>query len=111
LFLIVKGTYQLAISAKYHGVPFIVAAPTTSIDLSLKSGDEIEIEERNGAEVRFIRGLNQKTAVIETVQIAAEINCWNPAFDVAPASLISAIATEREVVVKKEGADVFVLVE
>ena len=109
------GTYQLAISAKYHGIPFIVAAPTTSIDLSLKNGDDIKIEERDRDEMRLFKGpvfdetvrkLNpDSTAVIEIP--AHGTDCWNPSFDVTPASLITAIVTETRVFEKKAGKDVF----
>ena len=51
------GTYQLALAAKYHKVPFYVAAPSTSIDMTLGSGDEIEIEERPSSEMMFINGV------------------------------------------------------
>lgn len=80
------GTYQLAVAAQYHQVRFYVAAPGTSIDLSLASGKEIKIEERPAEELKSIRG----------VQIAPEaIECWNPAFDVTPAALITGIITEH----------------
>ena len=105
------GTYQLAIAAKYHGVPFIVAAPTTSIDLSTATGSQIVIEERSPHEVTFIRGLisDDEANVKETqyklstctVEIAARgIKVWNPAFDVTPYSLISAIVTEKGTILK-----------
>jgi methylthioribose-1-phosphate isomerase len=95
------GTYQLAISAAYHNVMFIVAAPLTSIDLNTPDGDSIEIEERAGVEVTSIKGKTD-AGVMETVHIAAPgINVWNPAFDVVPASLITAIATERGMVLKR----------
>ncbi|XP_053997294.1 methylthioribose-1-phosphate isomerase isoform X1 [Hylaeus anthracinus] len=79
------GTYQIAIVAKYHNVPFYVAAPRTSIDFSIPSGDHIIIEERPEREMTHIN--NQRVA-------AAGIQCWNPAFDVTPASLIKGIITE-----------------
>ncbi|KAI8622765.1 hypothetical protein BC830DRAFT_1249492 [Chytriomyces sp. MP71] len=108
------GTYQLAIVAKYHNVPFIVAAPSTSIDLKLNSGDEIPIEQRPGNEVVQIRGElldgeHDKNEVVTTsVHIAAKgIEVWNPSFDVTPAELISAIATEKGMIVKAEGSKVF----
>ncbi|KAI8910825.1 hypothetical protein EDD86DRAFT_189526 [Gorgonomyces haynaldii] len=110
------GTYQLAITAAYHNVMFIVAAPTTSIDLNTPDGDSIEIEERAGKEVTSIRGrlVSDEASVKEedyphgvataTVDIAAPgIGVWNPAFDVAPASLISCIVTEKGVITKKPG--------
>lgn len=74
------GTYQLAILAKHHNVPFYVAVPTTSIDLTRKTGSEIVIEERASHEMTHVKN----------IRIAAEgINCWNPAFDVTPAELIT----------------------
>ncbi|KAJ3194407.1 S-methyl-5-thioribose-1-phosphate isomerase [Irineochytrium annulatum] len=101
------GTYQLAIVAAYHGVPFIVAAPSTSIDLGMPSGADIHIEERAGNEVTSIRGLTSDRK-IETVDIAAPgIGVWNPSFDVTPAKLISAIATEKGIVVKSGSQDVY----
>ena len=83
------GTYQLAIAAKHHGVPFYIAAPVTTIDFVLKSGEEITIEERPSREMLCIGGK----------RVAAEgIGCWNPAFDVTPARLITGgIITERGV--------------
>ena len=83
------GTYQLAIAAKHHGVPFYIAAPVTTIDFGLKSGEEITIEERPSREMLCISGQ----------RVAAEgIGCWNPAFDVTPAQLITGgIITERGV--------------
>ncbi|KXJ11072.1 methylthioribose-1-phosphate isomerase [Exaiptasia diaphana] len=74
------GTYQLAVAAKYHNIPFYVAASLTSIDMTKKTGDEIIIEERPAQELTTIQG----------VSVAAPgIGCWNPAFDVTPAQLIS----------------------
>ncbi|XP_017039400.1 methylthioribose-1-phosphate isomerase [Drosophila ficusphila] len=82
------GTYQIAVVAKHHGVPFYVAAPLTSIDLAIPGGDHIIIEERPDREM---------THVGEHRIAAPGINCWNPAFDVTPASLITGIITERGV--------------
>ncbi|MGB6896210.1 MAG: S-methyl-5-thioribose-1-phosphate isomerase [Dehalococcoidia bacterium] len=80
------GTYTLALLAQEHEVPFYVAAPTSSIDLSLADGEGIPIEERPPEEVTFIAG----------VRIAPEgVAVINPAFDVTPHGLISAIITER----------------
>ncbi|XP_041466017.1 methylthioribose-1-phosphate isomerase-like [Lytechinus variegatus] len=82
------GTYQLAIAARHHNVPFYVASPVTSCDLSLTSGDDIVIEERPEGELTKINGM----------QIAAPgISGWNPAFDVTPADLITGIITEHGV--------------
>lgn len=83
------GTYNLAVLAMENGVPFYVAAPTSTIDTSLASGDDIPIEERNAAEVTHIRG----------VPIAPEgVRVANPAFDITPHRYISAIITERGVI-------------
>ncbi len=82
------GTYGVAVLAKHHGVPFYVAAPCSTIDPSLASGAHIPIEERDAAEVRQVGG--QQTAPEGSP-------VFNPAFDVTPAALISAIITERGV--------------
>lgn len=85
------GTYTLAVLARENGIPFYVAAPTSTIDLSLRSGDNIPIEERNPEEVTHIRG----------VQVAPQgVRAANPAFDVTPHSYIGAIITERGIVRK-----------
>jgi methylthioribose-1-phosphate isomerase len=83
------GTYQLAIAAKYHGVKFMVVAPSSTVDMATGNGEEIDIEFRDAAEL-----LN--TAGIRTVIEGAQ--AWNPVFDVAPAELIDAIVTERGVI-------------
>lgn len=83
------GTYSLALSANYHKIPFYVAAPITSIDLSLASGEEIIIEERSAKEL-----LNTHGGLGEQVA-ASGIAVWNPAFDVTPANLIAGIITEK----------------
>ncbi len=82
------GTYGVAVLAKENGVPFYVAAPISTLDLSLSSGDSIPIEERASKEVTQMQG----------VTIAPEgINVANPAFDVTPHRYVSAIITERGV--------------
>ncbi|XP_030586283.1 methylthioribose-1-phosphate isomerase isoform X2 [Archocentrus centrarchus] len=88
------GTYQLAIAAKHHGIPFYVAAPSTSCDLSLESGRDIIIEVRPPEELTSING----------VPIAAPgIEVWNPAFDVTPHQLITGgIITELGVFLPSE---------
>ena len=83
------GTYPLAVLAKENGVPFYVAAPTSTIDLSLAGGDEIAIEERPPDEVTMLAGKRLAPAGIAVA---------NPAFDVTPHSYISAIITERGIV-------------
>ena len=82
------GTYQLAVLARDHGVKFVVAAPTTSIDLSTASGNDIKIEQRPSKELTHING--QPIA-------APGIEVWNPSFDVTPYDLIDAIITENGV--------------
>lgn len=83
------GTYSLALSAMHHGIPFYVAAPLTSIDLSLSSGNEIVIEERSPKELLHAHGgIGEQVA-------ASGISVWNPAFDVTPANVISGIITEK----------------
>ena len=83
------GTYNLAVLAMENSVPFYVAAPTSTIDISLASGDEIPIEERNAAEVTHIRGI---PIAPEGVRVA------NPSFDITPHRYISAIITERGII-------------
>jgi methylthioribose-1-phosphate isomerase len=82
------GTYQHAVMAHENGVPFYVAAPTSTIDLSITSGDDIPIEERSADEVTSVRGV----AVAQ--QSAAALN---PAFDVTPNTYVTAIITENGV--------------
>ncbi|XP_063302046.1 methylthioribose-1-phosphate isomerase [Pelobates fuscus] len=82
------GTYQLAILAKHHGIPFYVAAPSTSCDFSLPTGASIVIEERPSNELTDING---------TRVAAPGIGVWNPAFDVTPHELITGIITEQGV--------------
>lgn len=102
------GTYQLAITAKYHGILFIVAAPSTSIDLNTKHGDQITIEQRPSEELVTVAGVRVQDNEPTTIRTAAAgIEVWNPSFDVTPAELISAIVTERGVVLKKEGQNEF----
>jgi methylthioribose-1-phosphate isomerase len=84
------GTYSLAVLARGHGIPFYVAAPASSFDLTLDDGSAIPIEERPAAEVRG--GFGRQTAPVD-------VRCHNLAFDVTPAELISGIVTDRGVVV------------
>ncbi|KAL4708313.1 hypothetical protein ACJJTC_007719 [Scirpophaga incertulas] len=91
------GTYQIAIVAKHHGVPFYVAAPLSSIDMSLTSGDRIKIEERPDREM---------THIGEHRIAAPGISCWNPSFDVTPTNLITGIITEKGVFTPNQLKDV-----
>lgn len=83
------GTYQLAIAARHHGVKFMVVAPSSTVDMATASGDDIDIELRDAAELLSVAG---RRTVVEGAQ------AWNPVFDVTPASLIDAIITERGVI-------------
>ena len=81
------GTYTVAVLCREHGIPFYVAAPMSSIDFSIPSGDLIPIEERSSEEVTHIFG---------TCRIAPEgVKVRNLAFDVTPAAYITAIITEK----------------
>lgn len=82
------GTYPLAISAKHHRIPFVVAAPSSTFDSEMKTGHGILIEQRDADEVRC--GFGHLTA-------PADVPVYNPAFDVTPAELISAIVSDRGV--------------
>ena len=81
------GTYGIAVLAREHGIPFYVAAPISTIDLSIPSGEHIPIEERSQEEVTHLAG----------VRISAEVRAAHPAFDVTPSKFIAAIITERGV--------------
>ena len=83
------GTYSIAILARAHGIPFYIAAPSSTFDLSLDSGDEIPIEERTSEEITH--GFGRQTA-------PSGVNVYNPAFDVTPANYIEAIITELGVI-------------
>ncbi|KAL8999295.1 MAG: hypothetical protein Q9169_001840 [Polycauliona sp. 2 TL-2023] len=108
------GTYALAVLAKYHGIKFLVAAPRTTVDMTTKSGADIEIEERPEIEVVNIKGpilrTNDVSGHKEILQRSTEEMCiaaretraWNPAFDVTPADLIDGIVTEQGVVEKDD---------
>ncbi len=82
------GSYSLAVNCAYHKIPFYVAAPSTTIDFEIETGDDIEIEERDPDEVRTING----------VQVTGkDVNVLNPAFDLVPNEFVSAIITEYKV--------------
>src|SRR5437868_7793647 len=81
------GTYQIAVLAKENNVPFYIAAPISTFDLSIPDGDHIPIEERAAAEVTHLQG----------IRIAPDVHAAHPAFDVTPARYINAIFTERGV--------------
>ena len=82
------GTYMLAVCAHQHGIPFVVAAPSSTLDLTIATGADIPIEERDPRELTEIEGV-----------LVAPEGCpvFNPAFDVTPGELVSAIVTEKGV--------------
>lgn len=81
------GTRSVAVNAKYHGIPFYVFCPGSTIDFGCKSGSDIVIEERGGDEI--------KSKFFTQPSAEKEVRCYNPAFDVTDAELITAIVTER----------------
>lgn len=83
------GTYSVAWLARSHGIPFYIAAPSSTFDLTLASGDSIPIEQRKPEEIT--QGFGKQTA-------PAGIEVYNPAFDVTPAGLIEGIITERGII-------------
>jgi len=85
------GTYNLAVLAKHHGIKFMVAAPTSTIDMSVASGEDIPIESRDTSEILALGG--QRLAAEGAV-------AWNPVFDVTPANLVDAIVTEKGIIEK-----------
>ncbi|WP_277052963.1 S-methyl-5-thioribose-1-phosphate isomerase [Zestomonas thermotolerans] len=93
------GTYQLAVNAMHHGVRFMVVAPTSTIDMSLDSGDDIPIEERDGRELLEIGGQ----------PLAARVPALNPVFDVTPADLVDVLVTERGVIERPDAAKLALL--
>lgn len=83
------GTYSLAVLARAHGIPFYIAAPSSTFDLAIDSGEQIPIEERMASEITH--GFGRQTA-------PDGINVYNPAFDVTPADYIEAIITEQGII-------------
>ncbi len=94
------GTYQLAIAARYHGVKFMVVAPSSTVDMGTVSGDLIDIEERDPGELFGVGGSRT---------VSEGVAAWNPVFDVTPHDLIDAIVTEQGVV-ERPGAASMALV-
>jgi len=95
------GTYSVAVLAKAHGIPFYIAAPSSTFDLAIESGDEIPIELRNAEEIT--QGFGKQTA-------PTGVEVYNPAFDVTPAEYIEAIITERGVIKPVTKANVLAMV-
>ena len=84
------GTYNLAVLAGFHGIPFYVAAPLTSFDADISSGEDIPIEQRSPDEVRKVLG--------KVLIVPKNMEVYNPAFDVTPHRLITAIVTDRGII-------------
>ena len=91
------GTYSLSVLAKHHGIPLYVVAPSSTFDLNLASGDDIEIEQRAGQEVTHVR---------DQALAPQDMPTENPAFDVTPAGHIAALVTERGVIHRPDAAKV-----
>jgi methylthioribose-1-phosphate isomerase len=98
------GTYLKGLACADNGVPFYVAAPRSTLDFDCPDGDSIPIEEREGDEFRRVHGLDSHGVPSALQQLPAKQAVANPAFDVTPARLVSAIITERGVApASKEG--------
>jgi methylthioribose-1-phosphate isomerase len=91
------GTYGLAVSCRFHSVPFYVVAPHTSVDASCPNGSEIPVEKRSADEVRGVKGsFGQVILSLENAPV------WNPAFDVTPESLVTAWILDRGVYTRED---------
>ncbi|HRE16092.1 MAG TPA: S-methyl-5-thioribose-1-phosphate isomerase, partial [Rhodocyclaceae bacterium] len=89
------GTVLKALAAHAVGVPFYVAAPRSTIDFACASGHDIPIEKRAGDELRVVHGLDEQQRPSQLRQVPHATRVSNPAFDITPAGLVSAIVTER----------------
>ena len=96
------GTYSLAVLARFHGVRFMVVAPTSSIDMNTLSGEQIPIEERSPEE---ILNVNQQRIA------APQVSAWNPAFDITPGKLIDILVTEKGLVVRPDNEKLSALMQ
>jgi len=92
------GTYEKAVLAKENGIPFYIAAPTTTIDFNIENGNLIPIEERSSDEVKYIQGLTDSGEVTKVKIMPEASSARNPAFDVTPAKYITGIITEKGIV-------------
>ena len=90
------GTYQLAVNAMHQGVRFMVVAPSSTIDMELASGDDISVEEHEGGELLEVGGK----------RVAAQVQAFNPVFDVTPADLIDVLVTEKGIVERPDAAKI-----
>lgn len=96
------GTYSLAVLARFHGVRFMVVAPTSTIDMNTLTGDQIPIEERSPDE---ILNVNQQRIA------APKVGAWNPAFDVTPGKLVDILVTEKGIVVRPDNEKLATLMQ
>ena len=87
------GTYQLAVNAMHHGLRFMVVAPSSTIDMGCETGDEVTLEERDASELLELAGQ----------RVGAQVDVFNPVFDVTPADLVDAIVTEKGVIERPDG--------
>ncbi|KAF8160803.1 Methylthioribose-1-phosphate isomerase [Crassisporium funariophilum] len=106
------GTYNAAVLAARHKIPFIVVAPISTVDLDVQDGAHIPIEQRPSLEACLVRGIlypnDGKTEQVQVMITPPGLEgIYNPSFDVTPAELITAIVTEKGVAVKAEGATTF----
>jgi S-methyl-5-thioribose-1-phosphate isomerase len=92
------GTYQKAILARHFGIPFYVAAPTSTIDMSCPNGNAIPIEHRNEDEVLYAHGQTSEGKMEKVLVCAPNSPVYNPSFDVTPAELITAFITEKGII-------------
>jgi len=97
------GTYEKAVVAKENGIPFYVAAPVSTFDFSIGTGDDIPIEERGDDEVKFVFGFDESNNTMKKIRITSpEVKARNPAFDVTPAEYITGIITELGILKPEE---------
>jgi len=112
------GTYNAAVLAARHKIPFIVVAPISTVDLEIEDGSKIPIEHRAPLEACLVRGAihpltqdaethNQAVIMLTPANIDLEKGVYNPSFDVTPSELITAIVTEKGVATKTEGSSTF----
>lgn len=92
------GTYEKAILAKEFGIPFYIAAPLSTFDMSISDGSKIEIEERNSSEIFKVQGLDEKGDMQTVLITSPGSSAYNPAFDVTPSRYIAGIITEKGVI-------------
>ncbi len=101
------GTYEKALCARAHGIPFYVAAPTSTIDMECPSGDRIPIEERDQDEVLYAHGRDDEGRLTRVRLAPAGAQARNPAFDVTPRDLVSGIITQKGLIAPDRLAELF----